>query len=94
MIQLASLLVDATRAAEERNQAKIARTFVRAATNSDDVVYRTIWPSADVVEHLNSIETLYEPTPGHPLDSVLALCDGLSVIEVFAPGEEEHDSLL
>ena len=66
-----------------RNQA--ARTMVRAAMNSNAVVYRRTWPSQEAIDLLSELE--YDPKLAWNgwLDSTLDLRDGLSVVEVFAP---------
>ena len=66
-----------------RNQA--ARTMVRAAMNSNAVIYCRTWPTLEAIETLGDAE--YDPALRFNgfLDSTLDLRDGLSVVEVFAP---------
>ena len=66
-----------------RNQA--ARTMVRAAMNSNAVIYRRTWPTLEAIETLGDAE--YDPALQFDgfMDSTLDLRDGLSVVEVFAP---------
>ena len=58
--------------------------MVRAAMNSNAVVYRRTWPSKESIELLRDAE--YDPKLrcNGWLDSTLDLRDGLSVVEVFA----------
>jgi len=69
-----------------RNQA--ARTMVRAAMNSNAVIYHRTWPTLEAIETLGDAE--YDPALRFNgfLDSTLDLRDGLSVVEVFAPINE------
>jgi hypothetical protein len=62
-----------------------AATMVRAAMNSNAVVYRRTWPTLDAIETLAEAE--YDPSLRFNgfMDSTLDLRDGLSVVEVFAP---------
>ena len=75
-------------AANEWARTQAARTMVRAAMNSNAVVYRRTWPSQEAIEQLGEAE--YDPTLRFNgfLDSTLDLRDGLSVVEVFAPIDE------
>ncbi len=84
----AAWIANTNHAANEwaRNQA--ARTMVRAAMNSDAVVYRRTWPTLEAIELLGEAE--YDPSLRFNgfMDSTLDLRDGLSVVEVFAPIED------
>ena len=75
-------------AANEWARTQTARTMVRAAMNSNAVVYRRTWPSQEAIDLLSDAE--YDPklTCNGWLDSTLDLRDGLSVVEVFAPIDE------
>ena len=75
-------------AANEWARAQSARTMVRAAMNSNAVVYRRTWPTLEAIEMLGEAE--YDPALRFNgfMDSTLDLRDGLSVVEVFAPIEE------
>lgn len=94
----AHFTADAERAADDRHEARIARTLVHATTDSDDVIYRPTWPSDEVAAQLNELAAGSDdgqPAIGEAalttsswLDSMRALRDGLSVVEVFAPPEE------
>ena len=66
-------------------RSQTARTMVRAAMNSNAVVYRRTWPTLEAIETLGDAE--YDPALRFNgfLDSTLDLRDGLSVVEVFAP---------
>jgi len=72
-------------AASEWAHRQAARTMVRAAMNSDTVIYRRTWPTLEAIETLGEAE--YDPTLKFDgfMDSTLDLRDGLSVVEVFAP---------
>ena len=69
-------------------RSQTARTMVRAAMNSNAVVYRRTWPTLEAIETLGDAE--YDPALRFNgfLDSTLDLRDGLSVVEVFAPIDE------
>ena len=75
-------------AANEWARTQAARTMVRAAMNSNAVVYRRTWPTLEAIETLGDAE--YDPALRFNgfLDSTLDLRDGLSVVEVFAPIDE------
>jgi hypothetical protein len=75
-------------AANEWARTQTARTMVRAAMNSNAVVYRRTWPTLEAIETLGEAE--YDPSLRFNgfMDSTLDLRDGLSVVEVFAPIEE------
>ena len=75
-------------AANEWARTQTARTMVRAAMNSNAVVYRRTWPTLEAIEMLGDAE--YDPSLRFNgfMDSTLDLRDGLSVVEVFAPIEE------
>jgi hypothetical protein len=81
-------IANANHAANEWARHQAARTMVRAAMNSDAVVYRRTWPTLEAIETLGDAE--YDPALRFDgfLDSTLDLRDGLSVVEVFAPIEE------
>src|ERR1700749_4012297 len=72
-------------AANEWARTQAARTMVRAAMNSNAVIYRRTWPTLDAIETLSDAE--YDPALRFDgfMDSTLDLRDGLSVVEVFAP---------
>ena len=72
-------------------RARAARTMVRAAMNSSNVVYRPTWPSQDAVDMLGRAEAGARRSCDGWLDSTLALRDGLSVVEVFATFDESAD---
>jgi len=85
----ASAIAPATQqAANDWARSQAARTMVRAAMNSNAVVYRRTWPTLEAIETLGEAE--YDPSLRFNgfLDSTLDLRDGLSVVEVFAPIEE------
>jgi hypothetical protein len=84
----AAYIANANHAANEWARHQAARTMVRAAMNSDVVVYRRTWPTLEAIETLSDAE--YDPALRFDgfLDSTLDLRDGLSVVEVFAPIEE------
>ena len=84
----ASYVANANHAANEWARAQTARTMVRAAMNSNAVVYRRTWPSQEAIDLLCEAE--YDPKVKCDgwLDSTLDLRDGLSVVEVFAPFDE------
>ena len=72
-------------AANDWARSQTARTMVRAAMNSNAVIYRRTWPTLEAIETLGEAE--YDPTLKFDgfMDSTLDLRDGLSVVEVFAP---------
>jgi hypothetical protein len=84
----AAYIADSNHAANEWARSQAARIMVRAAMNSDAVVYRRTWPTVDAIEALGDAE--YDPALRFNgfLDSTLDLRDGLSVVEVFAPISE------
>ena len=84
----AAYIANANQAANDWARAQAARTMVRAAMNSNAVVYRRTWPSQEAVDLLCEAE--YDPQLACNgwLDSTLDLRDGLSVVEVFAPIDE------
>ena len=85
----AACIANAHHAAHDWARAQAARTMVRAAMNSSAVVYRRTWPSQDAVDMLGHAEAgARRPCDGW-IDSTLALRDGLSVVEVFAPLDDE-----
>ena len=75
-------------AANDWARTQAARTMVRAAMNSNAVVYRRTWPTLEAIELLGEAE--YDPSLKFNgfMDSTLDLRDGLSVVEVFAPIDE------
>jgi hypothetical protein len=75
-------------AANEWARSQTARTMVRAAMHSTNVVYRRTWPSQEAIDLLSELE--YDPKLAWNgwLDSTLDLRDGLSVVEVFAAIDE------
>ncbi len=85
----AAYIANANHAANDWARAQAARTMVRAAMNSNAVVYRRTWPSQEAIELLCEAEYDGEPPSDGWLDSTLALRDGLSVVEVFAPMDED-----
>jgi len=80
-------IANASHAASEWARHQAARTMVRAAMDSDAVVYRRTWPTLEAIETLGDAE--HDPALRFDgfLDSTLDLRDGLSVVEVFAPTE-------
>ena len=74
-------------------RARAARTMVRAAMNSSNVVYRPTWPSQDAVDMLGRAEAGARRSCDGWLDSTLDLRDGLSVVEVFATLDDESADL-
>jgi hypothetical protein len=72
-------------AANDWARTQAARTMVRAAMNSNAVIYRRTWPTLEAIETLSDAE--YDPVLQFDgfMDSTLDLRDGLSVVEVFAP---------
>jgi hypothetical protein len=72
-------------AANDWARSQAARTMVRAAMNSNAVIYRRTWPTLEAIESLGEAE--YDPALKFNgfMDSTLDLRDGLSVVEVFAP---------
>ena len=76
------------RAANDWARHQAARTMVRAAMNSNAVVYRRTWPTLEAVETLCGAE--HDPALRFDgfMDSTLDLRDGLSVVEVFATIDE------
>ena len=89
MVHAADFIASTNAAAAEWARARTARTLVRAAMHSPDVVYRRTWPSKEALALLAELE--FDPRLARNgwLDSTLDLRDGLSVVEVFAAGEEE-----
>ncbi len=84
-------IANARHAANDWARAQTARTMVRAAMNSNAVVYRRTWPSPEAVDLLgDAVDASRHGCDGW-LDSTLALRDGLSVVEVFAPADESAD---
>ena len=75
----AAYIANANHAALEWARAQAARTMVRAAMNSDGVVYRRTWPSQEICEADYGAKRACDAW----IDSTLALRDGLSVVEVF-----------
>ena len=88
MVNAAAYIANTNAIAQDWARAQAARTMVRAAMNSNAVVYRRTWPSLEAIETLGEAE--YDPALRFNgfLDSTLDLRDGLSVVEVFAPIEE------
>jgi hypothetical protein len=84
----AAYIAHANHAANDWARGQAARTLVRAAKNSNAVVYRRTWPTLEAIETLGEAE--YDPSLRFDgfLDSTLDLRDGLSVVEVFAPIDE------
>jgi hypothetical protein len=91
MVNAAAYIANTNASAQEWARARTARTMVRAAMNSRDVVYRRTWPSKEAIDLLSELE--YDPKLAWNgwLDSTLDLRDGLSVVEVFAAAEEADD---
>jgi hypothetical protein len=88
-MQAAAASIANTRfSANDRARSQAARTMVRAAMNSNAVVYRRTWPTLEAIETLGDAE--YDPSLRFSgfMDSTLDLRDGLSVVEVFAPIDE------
>jgi hypothetical protein len=81
-------IANANHAANEWARSQAARTMVRAAMNSNAVIYRRTWPTLEAIEQLGEAE--YDPSLRFNgfMDSTLDLRDGLSVVEVFAPIDE------
>ena len=81
----AACFADTSHPANDRARAQAARTTVRAAMNSNAVVYRRTWPTLEAIETLGDAE--HDPSLRFDgfMDSTLDLRDGLSVVEVFAP---------
>ena len=81
----AAYIASTHHAANDWARSQAARTMVRAAMNSNAVVYRRTWPTLEAIETLGEAE--YDPSLRFNgfLDSTLDLRDGLSVVEVFAP---------
>jgi len=73
-------------------RARTARTLVRAAMHSDDVVYRRTWPSKEALDKLRAPEFDAPLARDGLFDSTLDLRDGLSVVEVFAAEEAPADA--
>jgi hypothetical protein len=88
MSAAAAYVASTNHAANEFARSQTARTMVRAAMNSDAVVYRRTWPTLEAIETLGDAE--YDPALRFNgfMDSTLDLRDGLSVVEVFAPIDE------
>lgn len=84
----AARIANADHAAHDWARAQVARAMVRAAMNSDAVVYRRTWPSQETADPLGGAEAGAARAGDGWLDSTLALRDGLSVVEVFAPIDE------
>ena len=84
----AAYTVTTNHAANDWARSQTARTMVRAAMNSNAVVYRRTWPTLEAIETLGDAE--YDPSLRFNgfMDSTLDLRDGLSVVEVFAPIDE------
>ena len=91
MVNAAAYIANTNAIAQDWARAQSARTMVRAAMNSSDVVYRRTWPSKDMIDQLTELG--YDPKLACNgwLDSTLDLRDGLSVVEVFAAGEEPDE---
>jgi len=81
----AAIASSTQQAAGEWARSQAARTLVRAAMNSNAVVYRRTWPTLEAVETLRQAECDPALRFDGFLDSTLDLRDGLSVVEVFAP---------
>lgn len=88
MNAVAAYTANTNHAANDWARSQTARTMVRAAMNSNAVLYRRTWPSQEAIDLLSELE--YDPKLAWNgwLDSTLDLRDGLSVVEVFAPIEE------
>ncbi len=88
MHAIAAIASSTQQAANEWARSQAARTMVRAAMNSNAVIYRRTWPTLEAIETLGDAE--YDPALRFDgfLDSTLDLRDGLSVVEVFAPISE------
>ena len=88
MIAATAYVAQSHHAANEWARSQTARTMVRAAMNSNAVVYRRTWPTLEAIEMLGEAE--YDPSLRFNgfMDSTLDLRDGLSVVEVFAPIHE------
>src|SRR5471032_2794493 len=84
----AAYVASTNSAAHDWARSQTARTMVRAAMNSNAVVYRRTWPSQEAIDLLCEAE--YDPklTCNGWLDSTLDLRDGMTVVEVFAPIDE------
>ncbi|MEO5689428.1 MAG: hypothetical protein ABIR54_18885 [Burkholderiaceae bacterium] len=84
----AAYVAQTNHAANDWARSQTARKVVRAAMNSNAVVYRRTWPTLEAIEMLGEAE--YDPALRFNgfMDSTLDLRDGLSVVEVFAPIEE------
>ena len=84
----AAYIANTNHVANEWARSQAARTMVRAAMNSNAVIYRRTWPTLEAIETLGDAE--YDPALRFDgfLDSTLDLRDGLSVVEVFAPISE------
>ena len=91
MVNAAAYIAHTNAIARDWARAQSARTMVRAAMNSSEVIYRRTWPSKEMSDHL--IEIGYDPKLACNgwLDSTLDLRDGLSVVEVFAAAEEPDE---
>jgi len=85
MYAAATIAPATQQAANDWARSQAARTMVRAAMNSNAVIYRRTWPTLEAIETLD--ETEYDPSLKFSgfMDSTLDLRDGLSVVEVFAP---------
>ena len=85
MYAAAAIATATQQAANDWARSQTARTMVRAAMNSNAVIYRRTWPTLEAIETLGEAE--YDPALKFDgfMDSTLDLRDGLSVVEVFAP---------
>jgi len=72
-------------AVREWARQQIARTMVRAAMDSTNLIYRRTWPSQDALALADEAGRRRRQARSGWFDSTLALRDGLSVVEVFAP---------
>ena len=84
----AACIANARHATHDWARAQAARTMVRAAMNSNAVVYRRTWPSQEAADLLGDAVDASRHACDGWLDSTLALRDGLSVVEVFAPADD------
>ena len=84
MYAAAAIATATQQAAHDWARSQTARTMVRAAMNSNAVIYRRTWPTLEAIETLGEAE--YDPALKFNgfMDSTLDLRDGLSVVEVFA----------
>ena len=81
-------IANANPAANDWARSQAARTMVRAAMNSNAVVYRRTWPSQEAIDLHSELDFDMKLPCNGWLDSTLDLRDGLSVVEVFAPIDE------